>query len=125
MLTLPYNPTGWNMMAKTKSVGTKVEPAFSQEIERLKQTFGFGSFAEMLEEVVKLLQAIDERVSQIDHHPREWSESDLLQHLSLQDPELLQLLQRRLRERFGQDGLERVRELLVTKGRKAETQSGT
>lgn len=104
-------------MAKTKSFGIKVDPAFGQEIERLKETFGFTSFGEILQVSVKLLQAIDEGVCCIKRHPREWTRADVVEYLSLgseaaQSPELITLLERRLRERFGQDGVERVQELI-------------
>lgn len=103
-------------MAKTKSLGTKVAPAFGQEIERLKQAFGFASFGEMLQASIRLLQAIDEGVCRIKRHPREWSRTDLLEYLSIgreagQDHEIISLVERRLRERFGQDGVEQVQEL--------------
>lgn len=104
-------------MAKTKSLGAKVDPAFGQEIERLKGAFGFASFGEMLEVSVKLLQAIDEGVCCIERHPREWSRTDVIKYVSIgreaaQDPEIIALVERRLRERFGQDGVERMQELL-------------
>jgi hypothetical protein len=104
-------------MAKTKSLGTKVDPAFRQEIERLKEAFGFTSFGEMLQVSVKLLQAIDEGVCRIERHPREWSRPDVIEYLSIgreaaEDPEILALVERRLRERFGQDGIERMQEIL-------------
>lgn len=107
-------------MAKNKSIGARVTPEFSQEIERLKDAFGFGSFGEMLESFVRLLQLIDDCVARIDSHPRDWSTEDAQDYLSFgnsnwvdrQTGELRELLWRRLRERFGQDGVERARELL-------------
>lgn len=104
-------------MAKTKSLGTKVDPAFRQKIDRLKEAFGFASFGEMLQATISLLEAIDEGVCRIKRHPREWSRADLLEYLSIgreaaQDDEIVALVERRLRERFGQDGVERVQELL-------------
>lgn len=104
-------------MPKTKSFGTKVEPAFGQEIERLKEAFGFTSFGEILEVSVRLLQVIDEGVCRIKRHPREWSRADMLEYLSIgreaaQDSEIVALAERRLRERFGQDGVEQVQEVL-------------
>ena len=104
-------------MAKTKSLGTKVDPAFGQQIERLKDAFGFASFGEMLQASVQLLKAIDEAVCRIERHPREWSKADVKEYLSIgqeaaQDPGITALVERRLRERFGQDGVERVQELI-------------
>jgi len=107
-------------MAKSKSIGARVTPEFSQEIERLKEAFGFGSFGEMLESFVRLLQLVDDGVARIDSHPRDWSKKDVQNYLSGSNSdwidqgagELRELLWRRLRERFGQDGVERARELL-------------
>ena len=107
-------------MAKSKSIGARVTPEFSQEIERLKEAFGFGSFGEMLESFVRLLQLIDQGISSIDSHPRDWSKEDVQSYLAVGNSnwidqgtgELRALLWRRLRERFGQDGVERARELL-------------
>ena len=114
-------------MAKTKSIGIRVTPELSQEIERLKEAFGFGSFGEMLESFVRLLRLIDDGVARIESHPRDWSKEDVEQYLSFgnsnwvgdETGELRHLLWRRLRERFGQDGVDRARELLrnrVSKG---------
>jgi hypothetical protein len=107
-------------MAKTKSIGARVTPELSQEIERLKEAFGFGSFGEMLESFVRLLQLIDQGTDRIESHPRDWSKKDIQNYLlggnsDWIDPranELRELLWRRLRERFGQNGVERARELL-------------
>ena len=109
-------------MAKSKSIGARVTPEFSQEIERLKEAFGFGSLGEMLESFVRLLQLIDRDISCIESHPREWSKEDVQTYLSVgnsnrisqETGELRALLWRRLRERFGQDGVERAHELLGT-----------
>lgn len=111
-------------MAKNKSIGARVTPEFSQEIERLKDAFGFGSFGEMLESFVRLLQLIDGDISCIESHPREWSKEDVQIYLSVSNSnrmgqetgELGALLWRRLRERFGEDGIERARELLGIAG---------
>jgi len=111
-------------MAKSKSIGARVTPQFSQEIERLKEAFGFGNFGEMLESFVRLLQFIDRDISYIESHPREWSKEDVQTYLSVSNSnrisqgtsELRTLLWRRLRERFGQDGVERARELLGIAG---------
>lgn len=113
-------------MAKTKSMGTRVTPEFSQEIERLKEAFGFVTFGEMLETFVRLLQLIDKGISRIDSHPRDWSKEDVQNYLAVGNSnwidqgadELRELLWRRLRERFGQDGVERARELLETEALK-------
>ncbi|MBE9501300.1 MAG: hypothetical protein IMY87_02595 [Chloroflexi bacterium] len=107
-------------MAKTKSIGIRVTPEVNKEIERLKEAFGFGSFGEMLESFVRILQLVDQDIFRIESHPREWSKKDVQNYLSggnsdWTDPrtgELGKLLWRRLRERFGQDGVERARELL-------------
>jgi len=107
-------------MAKTKSIGTRVTPELSQEMERLKEAFGFGSFGEMLESFVRLLRLIDEGISVIESHPGDWSKEDVQSYLAVGNShwidegtgELRALLWRRLRERFGQDGVERARQLL-------------
>ena len=107
-------------MAKSKSIGARVTPEFSQEIECLKEAFGFGSFGEMLESFVRLLELIDRDISCIESHPREWSKKDVQTYLSVGNSnriiqgtgELKALLWRRLRERFGQDGVERAQGLL-------------
>jgi len=113
-------------MAKTKSIGIRVTPEVNKEIERLKEAFGFGSFGEMLESFVRILQLIDQDIYRIESHPRELSKQDVQNYLSggnsdWIDPrtgELGKLLWRRLRERFGQDGVERARELLETEALK-------
>ena len=113
-------------MAKTKSVGTKVDPEFDKELQRLKESFGFNNFGEMLETFVSLLQYVDRSVLQIKRHPREWSKSDLHQYLSLrqvglidwQKDEFAELFRKRIRQRFGQDGLEHIEYLI-----KAEKES--
>ncbi len=69
-------------MAKTKSIGTRVTPEFNQEIERLKEAFGFGSFGEMIESFVRLLQLIDNGVASIQSHPPDWSKDDAQKYLS-------------------------------------------
>jgi hypothetical protein len=104
-------------MGKTKSLGTKVEPEFGKEIERLKEAFGFLSFGELLEGSIKLLQAIDRGICHIQRHPRDWNENDVAEYLSIgqeaaKGPEIIALVERRLRERFGQDGVEQVQQLL-------------
>ena len=113
-------------MAKTKSVGTKVDPEFDIELQRLRESFGFNNFGEMLETLVSLLQYVDSIVLQIKRHPREWSKSDLYQYLSIrqvslinwQKDEFAKLFRKRIRQRFGQDGLEHI-ECLI----KAEKES--
>ena len=104
-------------MQKTKSVGTRVDPVLNQEIERLKEAFAFNSFGDMFEVMVGLLQAIDEVISSIDQHPREWSPADLLSYLparyrNRQEREFFLLVLKRIRQRFGADGVERIEALL-------------
>lgn len=115
-----------DVMAKTKSVGTKVAPEFDRELQRLRESFGFNNFGEMLETLVSLLQYVDSIVLQIKRHPREWSKSDLYQYLSIrqvslinwQKDEFAKLFRKRIRQRFGQDGLEHIEYLI-----KAEKES--
>jgi len=74
----------------------------------------------MLESLVCLLRLIDEGVSKIDRHPREWRSEDVARYLPFGDGnvtgyeagELAELLWRRLKQRFGEDGVEKLRQLL-------------
>lgn len=104
-------------MQKSKSVGTRVDPVLNQEIERLKKAFAFNSFGDMTEAMVELLQAIDEVIGDIDQHPREWSIADLLRYLparyrNRQEREFFHLVLKRIRQRFGADGVERIEALI-------------
>jgi len=118
------------LMAKTKSIGIRVTPELNEEIERLKEAFGFTSFGEMLESFVRILQLVDQDIYRIESHPRDWSKEDVQNYLSggnsdWIDPrtsELGKLLWRRLRERFGQDGVERARELLEKRSREMKAE---
>ena len=106
-------------MAKTKTLGIRLSPALISELERLKQSFAFASYGEMMENLVDLLESIDECVSRIKGHPRDWNSDDAKKCLALENEDaascrtmLNRLLWRRLKERFGQDGLQHVQELL-------------
>ncbi len=106
-------------MAKTKTLGIRVAPQLITELERLKNVFAFASYGEMLESFVRLLQSIDESVCQIKDHPREWEAHDVERYLSSTDDrptsqsaEVNALTWRRLRDRFGEDGVQRVKELV-------------
>ena len=82
--------------------------------------FGFGSYGEMLGFLVRLLRTIDKEVSDIDKHPREWSQEEVEKYLQVScgmlfdgnSVEIRDLLWRRLRERFGEHGMERLQQLV-------------
>lgn len=105
-------------MAKTKTFGVRLTPELIAELERLRGTFGFATYGEMMESWVHLLQNIDERVCQIEKHPKEWGAQDFEEHLGLRERNAASLTSidplvvRRLRERFGEDGVQRIHGLL-------------
>ena len=73
---------------------------------------------------MQLLQQVDAYVSQIDEHPSDWTLEDLDRHLVLSGKHLScswlafsSITLRRLRERFGEDGIQRINDLLERKTR--------
>jgi hypothetical protein len=108
-------------MAKTKTFGVRLTPELISELERLKDAFSFASYGEMMETLIHLLQGIDEGVSRIKEHPREWKAQQVKQHLfsfseksqTSSTAQVEDLTWRRLRERFGEDGIQRIRELVA------------
>jgi hypothetical protein len=106
-------------MAKTKTFGVRLTPELISELERLKDVFAFSSYGEMMEHWVRLLQNIDDGVCQINTHPKEWTTQDVREHLHVPEmpcvtssSQVDSLTLRRLRERFGEDGLQRIQEIL-------------
>ena len=108
-------------MAKTKTLGIRVTPVLAGELTQLKGVFDFATFGEMLESLVRLLRHVDEDVCKIDRHPHEWGVQDLATYLAFNgqnsivcpEGELDRLLWRRLKQRFGEDGVEIIRQLLA------------
>jgi len=107
-------------MAKTKTFGVRLAPELINELERLKEAFSFTSYGEMIEVWVRLLQRIDEGVFRIKKHPREWNAQELERHLLCADKrsadyssQVEDLTWRRLRARFGEDGVQHIRELIA------------
>ena len=72
-------------MAKTNTLGIRVTPDLNGELAYLKEAFDFGSFGEMLESLVRFLGSIDEGVSKINIHPREWELEDVARYLPFGD----------------------------------------
>ena len=113
-------------MAKTKTFGVRLTPEMIAELERLKDVFAFASYSEMLKYWICLLQNIDEGVCQIKSHPREWTTQEVKEHLGaskLQHSASLSslvdsLTVRRLRERFGEDSLQSIQDILKQSTRK-------
>ena len=107
-------------MAKSKLLSVRVTPELRNELDNLKMTFGFTSYKSMIESLVRLMKFVDERISNIETNPSEWKRKDLdrylpLAHvdlLRLQQTELGQLVLRRLKQRFGEVGVKRLRQLL-------------
>lgn len=118
-------------MAKTKTFGVRLTPDMISELERLKDVFAFTSSGEMIESWIRLLKDIDEGVCRIKEHPREWKAHQVEKYLSFTDKETTvhsaqvdELAWRRLRERFGEDGVERIRELVAELHSERRSQSG-
>ena len=109
-------------MAKTKTFGVRLTPNQIVELERLRSTFAFTSYGELIGDWVQLLQQIDTQISRIHKHPRDWGPSDLDEHLMLRVGRsshpwnvFASLLLRRIKARFGEDGVERINMLLERK----------
>jgi hypothetical protein len=114
-------------MAKTKTLGIRTTPQLIDELEELKKAFNFDSYSEMLSSLAQVLKSIDQRVSQIQDHPRTWSVGEARRLLSMHSDEgdaareqIPRLVWRRLRQRFGEDGVETLRQKLESAGRDAK-----
>ena len=107
-------------MAKTKTLGIRMSPSLIDEIERLKEAFDFKSYAEMLETLAHFLVGMDELLSEIGEHPSEWEREEIEKFLRLghgslpnsKSTKISDILIRRLKKRFGEDGVEIVERLL-------------
>ena len=105
-------------MAKTKTLGIRTTHHLIDELEVLKKSFNFESYSQMLKCLADVLKTVDKRVCEIQDHPRTWSPEDTQRFLALgvaSDPigeEISQLVWRRLRQRFGEDGVEALRQKL-------------
>jgi hypothetical protein len=105
-------------MGKTKTFGMRLTPELIAELERLRDTFGFTNYSHMIDGWIGVLQDIDSAVTEIQRHPREWEAQHLREHLGLCDQQLASrfphvdgLALRRLKERFGEDGVQRVHQI--------------
>lgn len=112
-------------MAKTKTLGIRATPELIGELEILKAAFNFESYSEMLDTLARVLRSIDQRVSQIPSHPRDWSTGELDTCFStpdraesLNDNELTRLAWRRLKQRFGEDGVQALQQKLLESSRR-------
>ena len=105
-------------MAKTKTLGIRTTPQLIHELEELKKAFDFDSYSDMLSSLAHVLKSVDQRVCQIQDHPRTWTVDEIHKYLSLCEEgnavreEISQLVWRRLRQRFGEDGVEALRQKL-------------
>ena len=107
-------------MAKTKTLGIRLSPYMISELERLKESFDFKSYSEMLEILTHLLTGMDELLSQIGEHPSEWGKEEIEEFLRLghetlptgKSVKIRDILLRRLRKKFGEDGVEKLERLL-------------
>lgn len=106
-------------MAKTKTLGIRLAPELIAELDELKRIFSFASYGEMIETLLHLLGGMDECVSRFEGHPRGWSAEDVrkclaldIEHAAAYHKTVTALLWRRFKERFGQDGLEHLQQLL-------------
>lgn len=104
-------------MAKTKTLGMRLTLQHISKLKTLKEAFDFSSYNEMLESLLRLLQGIDDTVREIDDHPRNWEPQQVQNHLDSHREQvgrltiLDDLFWRRLRERFGEDGVQYIRDL--------------
>ncbi len=112
-------------MAKTKTLGIRTTPELIAELERLKEAFYFENYSEMLHTLAQVLRSIDQRVSEIPNHPRDWSAEELDTYFSAPDGaessnnnELSRLVWRRLKQRFGEDGVEILHQKLRSRAQK-------
>lgn len=106
-------------MAKTKTLGVRLAPELIAELDKLKRSFAFTSYGEMIETLLHLLGGIDECVACFKGHPRDWGAEDVRRclaldvgHTTVYHKTVNVLLWRRLKERFGQDGVEHLHQLL-------------
>ena len=113
-------------MAKTKTLGIRTTPQLIAELEELKGAFDFGSYSEMLSSLAQVLRNIDQRICQLRRHPSAWEVEevrDLLSGISAeangQEDEIARLVWRRVKERFGEDGVESLRQKLLEKAKQA------
>ena len=111
-------------MGKTKTLGIRATPQLISELERLKAAFGFDSYSDMLASYSEFLTAIDRRICEIPEHPRTWTLEDIDRHLSVHgqngdredDEAAAKLFWRRVRQRFGEDGVEALRSRILENG---------
>lgn len=106
-------------MAKTKTLGIRTTPQLIGELEKLKVAFDFGSYSEMLISLAQVLRNIDQRICELRSHPRAWKVAEVrdlfsgtLPESNGQEDEIAHLVWRRLKERFGEDGVESLRQKL-------------
>ena len=109
-------------MAKTKTLGIRTTPQLIDELEELKKAFNFASYSDMLVCLAHVLKGVDQRVCQIQDHPRTWTLDDIRKFLPLESEdgnavreEISQLVWRRLKQRFGEDGVEALQHQLQGK----------
>jgi len=109
-------------MSKTKVIGIRAGDQLRSQLRNLKEGFQFESYAEMVESLARLLQGIDDIVCGIDEHPRNWETQQGRNHLNSLREKVIELgvlddlFWRRLRERFGEDGVQHIRELSGNRG---------
>ena len=113
-------------MAKTKTLGIRTTPQLITELEELKDAFDFGSYSEMLASLAQVLRNIDQRICELRRHPRAWDVEevrDLMSGISAesngQEDEITRLVWRRVKERFGEDGVESLRQKVLESTKKA------
>lgn len=107
-------------MAKTKTLGIRTTLQLIAELEELKDAFDFRSYSEMLSSLTQVLRNIDQRICELKRHPRAWEAEEvrgLLTGTSAdsngQEDEIARLVWRRVKERFGEDGVESLRQKML------------
>lgn len=104
-------------MAKTKTLGIRTTQQLIDELEKLKDAFAFGSYSELLGSLAQVLRTIDQRVCQVQEHPRTWEAEQIRAFFSTSsdgnEDEIARLMWRRLKQRFGEDGVEVLRRKLL------------
>lgn len=103
--------------SRTSIVSFRVTPELAEELDYLREAFGFSDVREFVEASIEFAKSLDQALSKVNKEPNEWNKEDIWGILvpddiaGYQGQQLAQWVSRWVKVRWGTAGLEKLSQL--------------